>query len=295
LCIGFIAALLAIQAGHAAPADEPRIGYPTVDAALAALMARKDVLVTQKDGWTIVQDDANRTLWSFTPPGHPAYPAVVKRALVNKEGGTAIELNALCQADKATCDKLIEDFRTLDDKVRQSVRDKVAAPAPSGNASTPPEAAAMPKELNPNAYVADGAARDMEVEALTLNYLSLRDGQKYAEAYALLGARLQQMAPLEKWTAAFTRFNARAGAVVSHRIKRVTWYKDPPGNPPGTYAAADFVGEYANVPFHCGYVVWFQDAGAFRLIREEENVIDAAMQKRLSPNELVNLRRKFGC
>ena len=84
----------------AAPGNPPMssIGYPSVAAALDALKARKDVRISSQGGWTVIEDGSggNATLWSFTPPNHPAHPAAVKRTLVQKDGAFFVEMDALC-------------------------------------------------------------------------------------------------------------------------------------------------------------------------------------------------------
>jgi len=92
---------------------EREFGYPTVQAAFEALKARKDVRMTSQDGWTIVEDPASSTLWSFVPASHPAYPAVIRRELVEREGRKAVGMSALCQGPRAACDKLVEEMRTI--------------------------------------------------------------------------------------------------------------------------------------------------------------------------------------
>src|SRR6266853_4246279 len=100
----------------AAFAEEGRgIGFPTVAAALEALRGRNDVKISIQGGWIIVEDRSTNTFWSFTPPNHPAHPAAVKRTIVSREGGIAIEMTALCQAGKAACDKLIAEFKDLNE------------------------------------------------------------------------------------------------------------------------------------------------------------------------------------
>jgi hypothetical protein len=108
------------------------IGYPTVAAALEALKARSDVKVTVQNGWTIVEDRAGNAFWSFTPSGHPAHPAAVKRTIVSRDGGLAIDMTALCQAEKAACDRLIAEFKELNERMAQSMR------KPLGAQSLPP-------------------------------------------------------------------------------------------------------------------------------------------------------------
>ena len=98
------------------------IGYPTVKAAVEALSARNDLNTSVQGGWTIIEDRSANTFWSFTPPNHPAYPAAVKRTIVSRGDGISIEMTALCQASKAACDKLMEEFKELNERMSQSMR-----------------------------------------------------------------------------------------------------------------------------------------------------------------------------
>ena len=102
------------------------IGYSTVAEALAELRAKPGVEIqtTKPDAWIIINEPGS-IQWSFTPSTHAAHPAVVRRTVkVNGEGGVYIEMSALCQAEKAPCDKLVEEFKELNDRIRQSVRAK---------------------------------------------------------------------------------------------------------------------------------------------------------------------------
>ena len=111
----------------ALPAPSPGIGYPTVQAALEALQAKPGVQIqiTKPDAWTIANEPGD-VQWSFTPSTHNAYPAVVRRAIKMKpDGGIFIEMSALCQAEKAACDKLMADFKELNERIGQSVRSQV--------------------------------------------------------------------------------------------------------------------------------------------------------------------------
>ncbi len=104
--------------GSGQSARKSPIGYPSVAAALEALRARSDVKVTEQDGWFIINDPVSTTLWSFTPMGHPAHPAVIKRSVVEQNGGTYLDMKGLCQAKKEPCDKLMEEFKALNEKMR---------------------------------------------------------------------------------------------------------------------------------------------------------------------------------
>ena len=121
----FVALILVASCAYAQPESEAEqtssIGYPSVAAAMDALRAQKDVSISVRDGWTVVTEKGGLTLWSFTPPTHEAHPAAVKRAASEKDGAWYITMNVLCQADRAPCDKLVEDFKTLNEQMRQSI------------------------------------------------------------------------------------------------------------------------------------------------------------------------------
>ena len=49
--------------------------------------------------------------WIFTPAGHPAHPAVVKRTALERNGTGLIDLAALCYGAESDCYRLLDDFR----------------------------------------------------------------------------------------------------------------------------------------------------------------------------------------
>lgn len=122
--------LAAVWTAPACAQVEQGVGYPTVAGALAALKAKDGVKLSERGGWTIVDDRAAGAVWSFTPAGHPAHPAVVKRVIGEHGGQVAVNMTALCQAGKAACDQLIEEFRQLNEQMAQSMRG-AAARAPT--------------------------------------------------------------------------------------------------------------------------------------------------------------------
>jgi hypothetical protein len=75
------------------------------------------------DGWIIVIEP-NKTMWSFVPEGHYAYPAVVRRAMKQDAKGIYLEMTALCQADKLSCDKLIREFEQLNARMKEEFRNR---------------------------------------------------------------------------------------------------------------------------------------------------------------------------
>lgn len=125
-----------------AASKESSIGYRTVAAALADLKSQPDNEVNVQDGWTIINETKHHAIWSFTPEGHPAYPAAVKRTFVEHDGAVYVEMTALCQAQKKACDDLIEQFKELNAKMREQMRqqktqNKTDSPKPTASSDSP--------------------------------------------------------------------------------------------------------------------------------------------------------------
>ena len=120
-----LAAALQVANAQSSPS---KIEFKTVAAALEALKAKPNVQVTttKSDGWTIVNDAKEDTQWSFTPRGHYAHPAVVKRMLrVREDKNLYVEMSVLCEAEKEPCDRLVEEFKQLNERMRQAVQRKL--------------------------------------------------------------------------------------------------------------------------------------------------------------------------
>jgi hypothetical protein len=122
-----LAVLLSIcVSGALAAGEEPApIGYASVAAALAALRAEPTAQFREQNGWTVVASREGRDAveWFFTPEGHDAHPAVVKRTAIERDGVGLIDLAALCHVEQAQCDRLLDDFRQQHER-------KLAAAAP---------------------------------------------------------------------------------------------------------------------------------------------------------------------
>ena len=103
--------------------EEPAstIGYPSVADALSALQAREDVVVSMEAGWTIITEPGGLTIWSFSPPDQPAYPAVARRVLYQEAGAWFIKMDVRCEAEKAACDELQQDFEALNENMREAM------------------------------------------------------------------------------------------------------------------------------------------------------------------------------
>lgn len=271
LTFALILALTLLGPAHAQEADG--IGYPTVGAAFDALKARSDVDITVQEGWTIINERSANTIWSFSPPGHPAHPSVVKRALVVKDGAISINMQVKCGADKASCDRLVDQFKELNEKVKQDVA--------SGGQNTGWQASAQ------------------QIERVTKHakrYFAAKEGKRYQEAYALMSPTQKKIISFDQFQSDSARFNRTAGDGTGRVIKKITWYRNPPGAPAGIYAAVDYEGSFANLLIHCGYVAWMEQAdGAFLLVREEENSGDTATLSKVKPENLPSIRAQLHC
>ena len=97
------------------------IGYSSVAEARKAVLTQPGATSREEHGWLIVVDSANYTLWTFTPPDHEAYPAVVKRVITPEKDGLYVQMTALCQAEKPACDRLFAHFKQMNEKARRAI------------------------------------------------------------------------------------------------------------------------------------------------------------------------------
>ena len=113
--VGYVARTFCARARLITPvcapeASGPAIEYETVAAARLALASKAGVVFTTVNDWEIGTDEAALTMWSFSPPDYPAYPAVVKRQVVEDGGQVFITMSVHCEASKLACDDLVRTF-----------------------------------------------------------------------------------------------------------------------------------------------------------------------------------------
>ena len=99
------------------------IGYDSVEQAFAALESDPNAVLTEYEGWKIFNKKEGNTyvLWSFTPPFHFAASSVIRRSIVNSDGEVQITMDALCHSAKIYCDALIEQFRVINKKLKNTM------------------------------------------------------------------------------------------------------------------------------------------------------------------------------
>ena len=103
-------------AGELPKSPESSIGYETVAKALEAVRATAGAETRVENGWLVVIDEPARTIWSFAPEGHPAYPTVVQRVITPAGDGSTIQTNVRCESDKISCDNVVLQFEELADR-----------------------------------------------------------------------------------------------------------------------------------------------------------------------------------
>jgi hypothetical protein len=119
------------QSAPLAESSHTAIQYSSPGAALDALRADPGVIFTQRNGWIVASDAANHAVWSFAPKEDPAYPSVVKRDLVEREGKVMINMSVHCEASKAVCDDLVRKFLSLNEQVKKDVQNRLHEPGSS--------------------------------------------------------------------------------------------------------------------------------------------------------------------
>jgi hypothetical protein len=121
-----LALLLVVAGAHHAVAQgttgAEKLEYSTVAQALAALRAKPGVSISAQSGWTVIEDRSTLTLWSFTPAGHRAHPAAIRRTITQEGGSFFVNMNVLCEAPKPDCDAVVADFEKLNGQMREDLQ-----------------------------------------------------------------------------------------------------------------------------------------------------------------------------
>ncbi len=87
-------------------------GFASPEMALQRLRSRHDVTFEKRSGWLAAMDHVNRTVWYFSPSGHPANPSAIKRyVVVEADGRVSIKTAIQCGGTKAACDQLALEYQ----------------------------------------------------------------------------------------------------------------------------------------------------------------------------------------
>jgi len=101
-----VLSLNSLGSAEASLSAEPGpIAYATIEDALKDLHSKSGVTFRDERGWIVAEDLEASTVWLLTPPGHPAYPSIVRRMIVNGPNGAYMNTDVRCLANQETCDK----------------------------------------------------------------------------------------------------------------------------------------------------------------------------------------------
>lgn len=111
-------ALLGLAAAPALGQD--LCGRPTeAPEALLQRLAKTEKLpeIHRDKAYVALHDKARGTTWTFTVAGHPAHPSAVCRRPVQDGERLRIEMNVSCSAAEAECEKLVNAFQALNQRM----------------------------------------------------------------------------------------------------------------------------------------------------------------------------------
>lgn len=72
---------------------------------------------------------AAAAVWTFTTPQHEAYPAVVCRFLMEKDGSFSVATEAHCFGTQAACDRMMAAFGQLDRGMAEYIKRQQSRPS----------------------------------------------------------------------------------------------------------------------------------------------------------------------
>jgi len=87
-------------------------------ASLLVEMSNDLTKIADRDGYVAYVNSPKTAVWTFTKPGHEAHPSVVCRSVIaNPDGSNSIDMKVLCIGTDAACDKLVADFKRLNERI----------------------------------------------------------------------------------------------------------------------------------------------------------------------------------
>ena len=111
---------------------------------------------------------------------------------------------------------------------------------------------------------------DADVRKLFETYYATRDSGHVADAKRMFSP--ETISSGSGWEVGARNFTKRLGTG-KRQITTVSWEVNPTAaDRPGIFAAIDFVGEYPNAQFYCGYIGLYRlGPGKYQIVREEQN------------------------
>jgi hypothetical protein len=129
LAVSFAAVLL----GHLNPARAAQLcdrQITKIESFQEEIQKESDIEQVRDDALYVSLADRNdQIVWNFTKPANPAHPAVVCRRIVRADETVSIETSSVCGGPQPACDRMMRDFRQLDEMLKQNMQDQTADPA----------------------------------------------------------------------------------------------------------------------------------------------------------------------
>lgn len=105
-------------------ADEQQaFPFKTVKEARIAVTKLPGVSTRSIGGWLVVSDPPNKTTWTFSTSNTVGHPSMIRRRVVSKDGGLAIETRVLCEATESACRELAVQVASLDKEASRRLTD----------------------------------------------------------------------------------------------------------------------------------------------------------------------------
>lgn len=227
--------------------DAAPFPYPTVAAAMDALLDNREAELSVRAGWTYADEvvDGRPVHWAFTPEAHPAHPSAVRRTPIDREGEVRVSLSYRCEARKPeACEALLAEMRRLNGGMIAEFKRRLGVPK---------------------------HAREPEAVEFAMRWLAMVDGGQYRESLELLTQYSRTGYTPGEWQRIGEEARNRHGELRERRLRAIHWFENPADVPlAGTFAFMEFEAMYERVPHTTQYLVLHSERGApFRVMKDE--------------------------
>jgi hypothetical protein len=220
-------------------------------------------------------DQATRTVYTFTQPGHPAHPAWITLRIVENNKNSSMEQAGFFAGDEPSFATMFTEYQQWNERIVANRHGAVTGPPP-------PKAAA--------GVIDEPAGQGTIARGLLDKFLSEYDQAGGDGGWSLLSPGFQQLTSLAQWQSDRAQFVISAGVAGHHDVEKITWYLNPPHSQgPGLYAAYDMSCHYFLL-FYCGEVVILYSpkvGDPFVVMRHDNDVVTFESASGLCKNKAV--------
>jgi hypothetical protein len=127
------ASCAAALVGHPSPASAAQLcdrQITTIESFQGEIQTQAGVEQVRDDAWYVsYANRGDQIVWNFTKSANPAHPAVVCRRIVRANESVSITTTSVCGGPQPACDRMMRDFRELDEMLRQDIQNQSADPS----------------------------------------------------------------------------------------------------------------------------------------------------------------------